>query len=204
MFVEKAINRENRFCSWGQRYVSFGTLSEVLPSRGPDHEFEILTILRILITLTSPRPINNFPSDGPATMGVQEVSMKPFGDQKPGTSGLRKKVTVFQQPHYSESFVTSMLLSIPEGVEGSFLVIGGDGRYYNPEVMQLIAQIGAAYGVKKLVYGQNGILSTPAASHLIHKMKATGGILLTASHNPGGAYTLFFGLSQQPKLTPLT
>lgn len=70
-------------------------------------------------------------------------------------------------------------------------MIGGDGRFYNPEVVQLIARIGAAYGVKKLVIGQNGILSTPAASHIIRKMKATGGILLTASHNPGGAkYTL--------------
>lgn len=119
-------------------------------------------------------------------MSVQTVSLKPFTDQKPGTSGLRKKVTVFQQPNYSESFVTSILLSIPEGAEGSFLVIGGDGRFYNPEVMQLIAKIGAAYGVKKLLIGQNGILSTPAASHVIRKRKATGGILLTASHNPGG------------------
>ena len=102
------------------------------------------------------------------------------------SSGLRKKVTVFQQPHYSESFVTSILLSIPEGVENSFLVIGGDGRYYNPEVVQLIAKIGAAYGVKKILIGQNGILSTPAASHVIRKRNATGGILLTASHNPGG------------------
>ncbi|KAK1987093.1 phosphoglucomutase/phosphomannomutase [Colletotrichum cereale] len=119
-------------------------------------------------------------------MDVKTVEFKPFQDQKPGTSGLRKKVTVFQQPHYSESFVTSILLSIPEGVEGSFLVIGGDGRYWNPEVVQLIAKIGAAYGVKKLLIGQNGILSTPAASHVIRKRKATGGILLTASHNPGG------------------
>jgi phosphoglucomutase len=95
-------------------------------------------------------------------------------------------VTVFQQPNYSESFITSILLSIPEGAEGAFLVIGGDGRYYNPEVVQLIAEIGVAYGVKKLVIGQDGILSTPAASHVIRKMKATGGILLTASHNPGG------------------
>jgi phosphoglucomutase len=139
-------------------------------------------------------------------MGIREVSLKPFTDQKPGraspealcfcpeltftlgTSGLRKKVTVFQQPNYSESFITSILLSIPEGVEGAFLVIGGDGRYYNPEVVQLIAQIGAAYGVKKLVIGQDGILSTPAASHVIRKKKATGGILLTASHNPGGKH----------------
>ncbi|KAG5986682.1 hypothetical protein E4U43_005400, partial [Claviceps pusilla] len=147
-------------------------------------------------------------------MDVQNVQFQPFQDQKPGTSGLRKKVTVFQQPHYSESFVTSILLSIPEGVEGnedthenhefhpgkplskkvadmvsgagSFLVIGGDGRFWNPEVIQLIAKISAAYGVKKLLIGQNGILSTPAASHVIRLRKATGGILLTASHNPGG------------------
>ena len=95
---------------------------------------------------------------------------------------------MFQQPHYSEAFVTSILLSIPEGADGSFLVIGGDGRFYNPEVVQLIAKIGAAYGVKKLLIGQDGILSTPAASHVIRKRKATGGILLTASHNPGGQY----------------
>ncbi|KAI1650393.1 phosphoglucomutase 2 [Daldinia loculata] len=119
-------------------------------------------------------------------MSVKTVEFKPFTDQKPGTSGLRKKVKVFQQPHYSESFIASILLSIPEGVEGSFLVIGGDGRFWNPEVIQLIAKIGAGYGVKKLLIGQNGILSTPAASHVIRKRKATGGILLTASHNPGG------------------
>lgn len=104
------------------------------------------------------------------------------------SSGLRKKVKVFQKEHYSESFITSILLSIPEGVKDSFLVIGGDGRYWNPEVMQLIVKIGAAYGVKKLLFGQDGIMSTPAASHLIRKKKATGGILLTASHNPGGMY----------------
>lgn len=105
-------------------------------------------------------------------------------------SGLRKKVKIFQQEHYSEAFITSILLSIPEGVEGAFLIIGGDGRYYNPEVVQKIAKIGAAYGVKKLLIGQNGILSTPAASHIIRKRKATGGILLTASHNPGGKSSL--------------
>ncbi|KAI1641084.1 phosphoglucomutase 2 [Biscogniauxia mediterranea] len=119
-------------------------------------------------------------------MSIKTVEFQSFTDQKPGTSGLRKKVKVFQKPHYSESFVTSILLSIPEGAEGAFLVIGGDGRYWNPEVIQLIAKIGAAYGVKKLLIGQNGILSTPAASHIIRKRKATGGILLTASHNPGG------------------
>ncbi|KAI5466229.1 phosphoglucomutase [Mariannaea sp. PMI_226] len=119
-------------------------------------------------------------------MAVKTVEFTPFQDQKPGTSGLRKKVVVFQKPNYSESFVTSILLSIPEGAEGAFLVIGGDGRYWNPEVIQLIAKIGAAYGVKKLLIGKDGILSTPAASHVIRLRKATGGILLTASHNPGG------------------
>ncbi|KAL4943007.1 phosphoglucomutase [Aspergillus oleicola] len=119
-------------------------------------------------------------------MSVQTVTIQPFGDQKPGTSGLRKKVKVFQQENYTESFITSTLLSIPEGAQDAFLVIGGDGRYYNSDVIQKIAKIGAAYGVKKLIVGQNGILSTPAASNLIRRRKATGGILLTASHNPGG------------------
>jgi len=119
-------------------------------------------------------------------MDIKTVEFRSFADQKPGTSGLRKKVTVFQQSHYSESFIASILVSIPEGAEGAFLVIGGDGRYWNPEVIQLIAKIGAAYGVRKLLIGQNGILSTPAASHVIRKRGATGGILLTASHNPGG------------------
>ncbi|OJJ85510.1 phosphoglucomutase PGM2 [Aspergillus glaucus CBS 516.65] len=119
-------------------------------------------------------------------MSVQTVSIQPFQDQKPGTSGLRKKVKVFQQANYSEAFVASIILSIPEGAQDATLVIAGDGRYYNPEVIQKIAKIGAAYGVKKLLVGQNGILSTPAASNLIRVRKATGGILLTASHNPGG------------------
>jgi hypothetical protein len=106
------------------------------------------------------------------------------------SSGLRKKVKVFQQDHYSEAFIASTFLSIPEGIKDSFLVIGGDGRYWNPEVTQLIAKMGAAYGVKKLLIGHNGILSTPAASHVIRIRKATGGILLTASHNPGGEWPL--------------
>ncbi|EGD84061.1 phosphoglucomutase [Trichophyton rubrum D6] len=119
-------------------------------------------------------------------MAVKTVDITPFPDQKAGTSGLRKKVTTFQQKHYTEAFVASILLSIPEGAQDAFLVIGGDGRFYNTEAIQLIARIGAAYGVKKLLIGQNGILSTPAASHVIRKRQATGGILLTASHNPGG------------------
>ena len=105
------------------------------------------------------------------------------------SSGLCKKVKVFQQEHYSESFVASILQSIPEGADGAFLVVGGDGRYWNPEVTQTIAKMSAAYGVKKLLIGQNGIMSTPAASHIIRIRKATGGILLTASHNPGGKFS---------------
>lgn len=120
------------------------------------------------------------------SVSTKTVEFQSFTDQKPGTSGLRKKVVVFQKSHYSESFITSILQAIPEGADGATLVIGGDGRFWNPEVIQLIAKIGPAYGVKKLILGQNGILSTPAASHVIRKRNATGGILLTASHNPGG------------------
>ncbi|BFZ65209.1 Phosphoglucomutase-2 [Saitoella coloradoensis] len=119
-------------------------------------------------------------------MQIKTVQTTPFEGQKPGTSGLRKKVKVFQQEHYSENFIQAILDAIPEGAQGATLVIGGDGRYYNPEVVQKIAKIGAANGVSKLIIGHKGILSTPAASHVIRKYKATGGILLTASHNPGG------------------
>lgn len=117
---------------------------------------------------------------------IQTVLTKPFQDQKPGTSGLRKKVQVFQQPNYTENFIQAILDAIPEGKRGSTLVIGGDGRYYNDTVIQLIIKISAANGVKKLIVGQNGILSTPATSHVIRIRGATGGIILTASHNPGG------------------
>ncbi|KAJ9091515.1 hypothetical protein QFC19_009060 [Naganishia cerealis] len=119
-------------------------------------------------------------------MSVQTVSTTPFGDQKPGTSGLRKRVKVFQQEHYTENFIQAILDAIPEGANGSTLVIGGDGRYYNDHVIQLITRIAAANGVKKLIIGKDGILSTPATSHVIRIRKATGGIILTASHNPGG------------------
>lgn len=115
------------------------------------------------------------------------VATKPYDDQKPGTSGLRKKVVVFQKENYTENFIQSILNAIPEGAQDSTLVIGGDGRYYNDVVIQLIAKIGAANGVKKLIIGQNGLLSTPATSHVIRSYEnVTGGIILTASHNPGG------------------
>lgn len=117
---------------------------------------------------------------------ITEVPTTPFNDQKPGTSGLRKKTVVFEKPHYTENFLQALFNSIPEGCKGSTLVVGGDGRYYNDHFVNLIAQIGAANGVKKLIIGQNGILSTPAASNIIRIRKVTGGIILTASHNPGG------------------
>ncbi|KAI3404443.2 PGM2 [Candida oxycetoniae] len=117
---------------------------------------------------------------------VETVETTPFQDQKPGTSGLRKKVAIFKQPHYTENFIQAILDAIPEGAKGATLVIGGDGRYYNDVVIQLIIKIAAANGVEKLILGQDGILSTPATSHVIREYKATGGIILTASHNPGG------------------
>ncbi|TCD67921.1 Phosphoglucomutase-2 [Steccherinum ochraceum] len=115
---------------------------------------------------------------------VKEIQTKPYDGQKPGTSGLRKRVKVFQQEHYTENFVQSIFDSIEP--KGATLVIGGDGRFFSPETVQTILKIGSANGVAKFIIGQNAILSTPAASNVIRKYKAYGGILLTASHNPGG------------------
>ncbi|QRV92997.1 phosphoglucomutase/phosphomannomutase, alpha/beta/alpha domain protein [Ceratobasidium sp. AG-Ba] len=118
---------------------------------------------------------------------IQEVATKPFEGQKPGTSGLRKRVKVFEQEHYTENFVQAILDAMPApGAAGSTLVVGGDGRYHSKPTVQSILKIAAANGVKKLIIGQDAILSTPAASNIIRKYKADGGILLTASHNPGG------------------
>ena len=121
------------------------------------------------------------------TVSVRKVATKPFEGQKPGTSGLRKKVKVFAEPNYTENFVQCILDSVGESViRGSFLVVGGDGRYFLKEAIDLIIRIAAANGVARLLIGQNGILSTPAVSSLIRGNKANGGIILTASHNPGG------------------
>ncbi|KAI9253571.1 hypothetical protein BY458DRAFT_542018 [Sporodiniella umbellata] len=120
---------------------------------------------------------------------IQTIPTQPFEGQKPGTSGLRKRVKVFQEKNYTENFVQAILEAIPEsdgGAKGATLVVGGDGRYYSEEVLQAIVKISAGHGVSKLIVGLNGIVSTPAASHMIRQRKATGGILLTASHNPGG------------------
>ena len=116
---------------------------------------------------------------------IETVKTAPIDGQKPGTSGLRKKVTVFQQPHYLANFVQSIFNSL-SGFEGKTLVLGGDGRYFNVEAIQIVLKMAAANGFGKVIVGQNGILSTPAASHLIRKSKAFGGIILSASHNPGG------------------
>ncbi|OHV75484.1 alpha-D-glucose phosphate-specific phosphoglucomutase [Ensifer sp. LCM 4579] len=113
------------------------------------------------------------------------VSTNPYGDQKPGTSGLRKKVPVFQQKNYAENFIQSIFDSL-EGYEGETLVIGGDGRYYNRDVIQKAIKMAAANGFGRVLVGRGGILSTPAASNVIRKYKAFGGIVLSASHNPGG------------------
>lgn len=113
------------------------------------------------------------------------VSSNPFLDQRPGTSGLRKKVRIFQQAHYLENFVQAVFDALG-GVSGETLVLGGDGRYYNETAIQVILKMAAANGIKKTWVGQNGILSTPAASHLIRKHQAIGGFILSASHNPGG------------------
>ncbi|MCU7940850.1 MAG: alpha-D-glucose phosphate-specific phosphoglucomutase [gamma proteobacterium symbiont of Bathyaustriella thionipta] len=109
----------------------------------------------------------------------------PFNDQKPGTSGLRKKVVHFQQAHYLENFVQSIFDSIGD-YKGKTLVLGGDGRYYNQEAIQVILKMAAANGFAKVFVGHNGILSTPAASVIIRKKQTYGGIILSASHNPGG------------------
>ncbi|XP_072172778.1 phosphoglucomutase-1-like [Diadema setosum] len=114
------------------------------------------------------------------------VSTTPFPGQKPGTSGLRKPTGTFQTPNYTENFVQSTLAAIGDKLSGANLVVGGDGRFFMREAVGLIVQIAAANGVGKLIIGQNGLLSTPAVSCLIRKRQAAGGIILTASHNPGG------------------
>ena len=113
------------------------------------------------------------------------VSARPFDDQKPGTSGLRKKVTTFQKTGYLQTYVQSIFDSIPE-LSGGTLVIGGDGRFYNDVAIQVILSMAAANDVKKALVSQTGLLSTPACSHVIRKYGAAGGFTLSASHNPGG------------------
>jgi phosphoglucomutase len=118
-------------------------------------------------------------------MQAAVVSTTPFDGQKPGTSGLRKKVSVFQQPHYLENFVQAVF-DTQQKLVGGTLVVGGDGRFYNRDAVQTILRMAAANGIKRVLVGQGGILSTPAASCIIRKYKTQGGLILSASHNPGG------------------
>ncbi len=118
-------------------------------------------------------------------MNVQQITTTPFNDQRPGTSGLRKKVAVFQQPHYLENFVQSLFDTQPN-LKGGVLVVGGDGRYYNRTAIQIILRMAAANGVARCIVGQGGLFSTPAVSCVIRKYQTQGGIILSASHNPGG------------------
>ncbi|MBC8088278.1 MAG: alpha-D-glucose phosphate-specific phosphoglucomutase [Phycisphaerae bacterium] len=115
---------------------------------------------------------------------MQTISTVPFGDQKPGTSGLRKRTAVFRTPHYLENFVQAVL-DVAALKPDETLVIGGDGRYFNREAIQTILRMAAANGVTNAIVGRDGLLSTPAASHLI-RTRGAGGIILSASHNPGG------------------
>lgn len=118
-------------------------------------------------------------------MLIETITTTPYSDQNPGTSGLRKKVKAFQQTGYLENFVQSIFNSL-DGYTGKTLVLGGDGRYFNRQAIQIIIKMAAANGFGELIIGQGGLLSTPAASHIIRKYQAFGGLVLSASHNPGG------------------
>jgi len=121
-----------------------------------------------------------------STLTVTTVDLaQPFSDQKPGTSGLRKSTRQFETPHYLESFIEAVLQVVP-GVQGGTLVVGGDGRYGNRQAIAVIVRMAAAHGIARVITCTDGILSTPAASHLIRSRGAIGGIILSASHNPGG------------------
>jgi phosphoglucomutase len=123
-------------------------------------------------------------------MDIRTIAVTPFAGQRPGTSGLRKKVAVFREPGYVEAFVQSIFDALPEAagasVAGHTLVLGGDGRFFNEHAIQTIIRIAAANGVGRLLIGQGGLLSTPAVSAIIREHRAFGGIVLSASHNPGG------------------
>jgi phosphoglucomutase len=120
-------------------------------------------------------------------MTIQTVATTPFAGQRPGTSGLRKKVTEFQKPGYLENFVEAIFLTLGD-CSGRTLVLGGDGRYFNRNAIQTILHMAAAHGVARMLVGRGGILSTPAVSCVIRKHGAFGGIVLSASHNPGGPH----------------
>src|SRR2546421_5940883 len=125
-----------------------------------------------------------------ADIKLKTVRTAPFPDQKPGTSGLRKKTRVFMQPNYLENFVQAVCNTVRTETETGFgpatLVVGGDGRYYNRTAAQTILRMAAANGFGRVLVGRGGILSTPAVSAVIRRQAALGGLVLSASHNPGG------------------
>src|SRR5207302_5789888 len=119
------------------------------------------------------------------TMPGREIITSPFPDQRAGTAGLRKRVAVFKQPHYLENYLQSIFDCVTE-LKGGLLVVGGDGRYHNRAAIQTAVTMAAANGVQRVVVGQGGLLTTPAASHLVRLHKAQAGFIFTASHNPAG------------------
>ena len=119
-------------------------------------------------------------------MQIRRVATSPYADQKPGTSGLRKKVPVFRQPNYVENFLQAIFNMLGDQARGATLVVGGDGRFLNREVVQTTLRLAAANGFGRILVGRGGLLSTPAASNLIRSSGAVGGVVLSASHNPGG------------------
>ena len=124
------------------------------------------------------------------SLDIVTVQSGPFDDQRPGTSGLRKSVRQFQQEHYLENFLQAIFSTV-KGLAGGTLVVGGDGRFHNDVAIQKVLRMAAANGVARALVGKDGILSTPAMSCVIRKRGATGGIILSASHNPGGARRRF-------------
>jgi phosphoglucomutase len=123
--------------------------------------------------------------EGATQLIASRVDTRPIAGQRPGTSGLRKKVSEFTQPHYLENFVQALFNTLENRVGGS-LVLGGDGRYFNRDAIQQILRMAAANGFARVLVGAGGLLSTPAASCVIRKYATDGGIILSASHNPGG------------------
>ncbi|ONM08525.1 phosphoglucomutase1 [Zea mays] len=170
------------------------TTTPSLPSHSRSlHHYRLLRFTPLVASCGDRRRIVRGAS---ATMGLFTVTKKattPFEGQKPGTSGLRKKVTVFQQPHYLQNFVQSTFNALPaDQVKGATIVVSGDGRYFSKDAVQIITKMAAANGVRRVWVGQNSLMSTPAVSAVIRERigadgsKATGAFILTASHNPGG------------------
>ncbi|KAF8674416.1 hypothetical protein HU200_048249 [Digitaria exilis] len=169
------------------------TTTPSLPSHSrslhPHPHHPLLRLTPLLASRVDRRPV----VCGAAMFSVTKKATTPFEGQKPGTSGLRKKVTVFQQPHYLQNFVQSTLNALPaEEVKGATIVVSGDGRYFSKDAVQIITKMAAANGVRRVWVGQNSLMSTPAVSAVIRERigedgsKATGAFILTASHNPGG------------------